>query len=305
MKTQLIILLILISSMFVSASIDISTNVDTKKYFEDDTRWTEYTLGTYQNPNQHLYSSQHYLNGDTLIDNTNYKKIFRVGNTNDYYVGALREANGKVYARLQYYDDEVGEYGEFLLYDFTAEVGDRIYSNAKEGSLSYPDGFEVTKIEKIVLENGQERKLFFVGFDIVWIEGVGSVKGLLSDAYWHPTNYSYTELVCFKQNNTQLYKNDTRCAKYDCCDITGILENKQDKAFLYENPIKDVLKVKNEEVNILSITIINQLGQILQTKTTLGAEYLEIDCSEYKSGIYFVKIQNKDSSIQTFKIVKS
>lgn len=64
----------------------------------------------------------HWFSGDTIIDNLQYKKVYRNKNyvNAPYLVALLREENGKVWCRKR-----MGNFStEKLLYDFSANVGE-------------------------------------------------------------------------------------------------------------------------------------------------------------------------------------
>ena len=172
--------------------------------------WTEYTINS-QN-NSIAFKSQYWTTDDIIVDGYTYTKV----EGKDHYHGAIREENGKIYALLEY-GDYLGS-GEFLLYDFTVQVGDVIKSTAREGSLSYSDGITVIQIDEVILETGEKRKRF--SFDITepWIEGIGSTSGLFHDAMAHLTNYTVSYLVCFQQDNTPIYVNTEKCLDENCCE---------------------------------------------------------------------------------------
>jgi hypothetical protein len=95
----------------------------------DNVVWTEYNINTQSN---YIVSKhQYWTANDTVIQGFTYTKVI----DKDRYLGAIREENGKIYARLEYYSN-MGFEDEFLLYDFTVEVGDVIKSTALEGALS-------------------------------------------------------------------------------------------------------------------------------------------------------------------------
>ena len=188
----------------------------------DNAVWTEYTINI-QYTNYIVAKSQYRIAGDTILNGHTYKKVI---DNKDLCIGAIREENGKIYACLEvaygYY--LLGD--EFLLYDFTLQVGDIIKSTASEGALSYPDGLTVIQIDTVTLENGEKRKRFFFNGTDPWIEGIGSTSGLFADATAHPTNYTVVDLVCFKKGNEILYVNEEWCQSNNCCDDlpSGIID---------------------------------------------------------------------------------
>jgi hypothetical protein len=276
-----------------------------ESYFSEGSTWTEFTLDTHSDPTRYVNSNQYFLSNDTLINGMPYRNFFYRDSQQLYYIGALREGEGKVYAKLENYGEDSGE---FLLYDFTLKKGDRIISSASEGILSVPEGLVVTKIDTIWLLNGESRKRFHFDRTAAWIEGVGSVGGFLNDTYWHISGFSEKILACFKQDNTQLYKDEVWCKSYDCCDIvSGIPQNKQKSGISFSgNTVKDNLSIyiTGEVLNApLSIYVINLAGNTICVKQAKGAKHVGIDFSGYKPGVYFVNVEAPGIRY-SYKIVK-
>jgi photosystem II stability/assembly factor-like uncharacterized protein len=69
---------------------------------------------------------------------------------------------------------------------------------------------------------------------------------------------------------------------------------------LYPNPVSNKLSIDNPGVPITSLSIFNTLGEIVFKELEPKQE---IETSFLKSGIYFVKVENK-SGFKTFKIIK-
>jgi len=66
---------------------------------------------------------------------------------------------------------------------------------------------------------------------------------------------------------------------------------------IFPNPTKDILYIKGESINNVSITSLE--GKLILSKTDVNSNYLEIDLSNYAKGIYLVKIMtNKGEKIE-------
>ena len=267
--------------------------------------WTECTINLLNN--SIASKSQYWTTDDIIVDGYTYTKVVN----KDRYLGAIREENGKVYALLEYggYWDS----GEFLLYDFTVQVGDVIKSTAIEGALSYPDGMTVIQIDEIILETGEKRKRFFFDITEPWIEGIGSTSGLFHDAKEHPTNYRVSYLVCFQQDNTPIYVNTEKCLDGRCCeeltnDDVAISNYQIDNGSIYPNPTKGITQITlpfEDTQKHLSIQILDSFGRILQNKVVPYQKQIEIDLSEYPSGLYCIAITSEGSnSFISYKVVK-
>jgi len=298
MKSKLLILLFL-SLAFISKA---------QTYFGNDACWTEFTINI--NTNWVVYKSQYYLDGDTILSGKIYKKVIGKSPNNleqpTYYIGAIREEAGKVFK--QYTDYETLVAGEFLLYDFNVKVGDTIHSTAPSGELSRKP--VVTKIDTIELLTGEKRKRIFFDQSIekIWIEGVGSVGGLFAEAYEHPTNYTTTHLVCFKQGGIEYYKNSSLCSDGTCCDVLTGLENpklKNPTISLSPNPTNRFVRLDfSTSMNkCKSIKLMDAVGNTLQKSTEIGNTDFELDLMSYNQGLYFVVIEF-EKSYELYKVIK-
>lgn len=151
--------------------------------------------------------------GDPVFMNDN--KYFPLLESTDstqtwYGHGYLREdtINQKVY----YY---TAEDGDCLIYDFSLEEGDSVVINNPYTNVW--DQLMVCDSVDIVTINGSIKKRLFFSSD-VWIQGIGSVKGLACSGNW---SMDHNELLCCYQNDENLYDNDT----YHSCYVDEFYPN--------------------------------------------------------------------------------
>ena len=290
---NLILIIVFSLSIFVS---------NAQTYFADDACWTEFTVNIFTNSVEN--KSQYYLDGDTLLNDKTYKKV--VNRFPNYYIGAIREEAGKVFK--QYTDYETMVDGEFLLYDFTVKVGDTIYSTSPSGELSQKP--VVTKIDTVELLIGEKRKRFFFdkSLEKIWIEGIGSIGGLFSEAYEHPTNGRISHLVCFKNDGIEYFKNSSLCPNGDCCDLLTAVYNPKSlipTTVLSPNPTNRFVRLDfSKTINSCkSVKLLNALGSELYKSTSINQFNFELDLMNYSSGLYFVVVEfEKDYEIH--KVIK-
>jgi len=277
-------------------------------YLSENNKWTEYVINIQSN--YITAKNQYWTAGDTIINGQTYKKIVthprpwpEIGDNG--YIGAIREDNGKVYAILRW-----GE-SEFLLYDYTIQVGDVIRSTSPEGYLSCP--LTVTQINEITLETGKKRKRFFLDEGITWIEGIGSTGGLFHDAMWHATNYTVSYLVCFQNDNIPIYIDDVHCLDRKCCeiipggetDIPQISTNKE--VVVFPNPTSGTffLSLPSSNCKHILIRILDNLGCEIYKQLHATSESIEVNISGYSSGSYYVIALDNESSLISYKIIKN
>lgn len=264
--------------------------------FADSTFWRTYAIDIRTNSINN--STLTFLIGDTLI----YKKLF-VGNYN--FEGGIRENDNKIYAQLEYFKAQ--ELGEILLYDFSVNINDTIVSNVTEGILSRLP--VVTEIDTIELYNNEKRKRFFLnGGEDIWIEGIGSIYGFLYPAFEHVTNYTMQHLVCFKQGDYILYRNDSLCTN-NCCiseiEMGMEYQSSANKIRCYPIPTKGTINI--EIANLTShepyvLKIYNVHGIELY-RTNSNIEKLQIDLSAFKGSVFYISLIFGHKNMR-YKIIK-
>jgi hypothetical protein len=142
---------------------DLQTGNDSTSYFGRESCWSYKAKIYVAIEIYHWVPVQWSLRGDTVINQKNYKQCSAY-----YPFTAIRQENQKIYAVDNTHSDE------YLLYDFGAEKGDIIYSEAQSGYISRTPTVE--DVDSIWLYNGERRKRIHISGD-TWIEGIGSVRG--------------------------------------------------------------------------------------------------------------------------------
>ena len=191
----------LLFALCLTARSQIST-VNNVPFVQDGKKWEMQVGGIEEN----LYGNR--IDGDTLIDGTNWKKVYNyifMADFNYPYYVALREVDKKVYAIAK--DSNKPR----LLYNFNLKVGD-IVNCGMEGNAfacllddgEQPDmllGFpfkaylRLDRIDTIQVSGSARRRFILTLLDafrepfekinnVVWIEGVGSGAGPFSP--WMP-----------------------------------------------------------------------------------------------------------------------
>ena len=81
--------------------------------------------------------------------------------------------------------------------------------------------------------------------------------------------------------------------------VLGIDDNNKQTAILYPNPTKNKVSISSE-IDIETIEIYNILGERLTTNLQNNT----VDLSNFNIGVYFLKTQDVNGSINTYKIIK-
>jgi hypothetical protein len=178
--------------------------------------------------------------------------------------------------------------GDELYYQFDVTVGQTIETYC----LGNPATLTVYSVSTITL-NGQQRTQVDLTVDgapvTSWIEGMGSMNGIVDPTAVFVTDY-WPFITCFYENGTLTWDNPGDMVT---CDLTlGVNDNEAVQLFsAYPNPVSDVLTIQVPQSVInqnTSIEIRNAEGRLVLIENTLGRHSVQIDMSEFPSGVYTV-----------------
>lgn len=85
------------------------------------------------------------------------------------------------------------------------------------------------------------------------------------------------------------------------CEVLSTLENDLSKITLYPNPVSDKLSFSGNSSEIVSLQIFSVQGKLIRKLNNLSTE---IDVSQLKAGMYFVKLISIDGKINNLKFIK-
>jgi len=313
-------------------------------------------------PDNHIWSvsTQKFMTyGDTSIHNKEYLKVycqnenipFEFDISQASYYCALRNdtLNKRVYTvypdlyppmyvyDYHYYSHPLfvaTDTTEFLLYDFSLNVGDTV-------SIYEYDGYDIFKVkmkrvEEIglfelfeditysnadslqILENGEQRKRilmriydpYYQEYDngvTAWMEGIGSIHGLtrhFPDGLWIFSG-GLCILLCYA-NEDELLLSTTWNINDNCHRFVpaSINENGSNiELTIYPNPTTDFIRIINmENINLYNcwIEIFDVSG-----KRVLLQKYGDIiDVSALNAGYYMLKVTSSNVNINTSRFVK-
>lgn len=311
MKTAFLLILVL---LFPFASKE-----QTYTPFPDSSAlWQEVLLPYPPGPMPAYLEHIHYtVSGDTLINSTLYKKLFKTDYnplcfqnfTGPYFFGGIRNDSNE--RKVYYYDVSTSE--EWLLYDFTLNVGDTVpptYNN-----VSYPELY-VESIDSVLI-GSDFRKRFIYSQEtyqpIQVIEGIGAESGLLGYmVFFESINY----LRCFHQNDSLLWINpraDSCNLETDTCLAISVPERIPDNRLMliYPNPASDHIylhlypEILRPSADI-RIEIYNSFGEKLAENQVPKWQYMfSFNVTGLSNGLYIIvlKINQRTLSTKKFLIV--
>lgn len=261
-----------------------------------------------------LWRFRYGVQGDTIINNTNYTKVYSLFDTTlvhpwSTYFGGLRENDNKQVFLL------MPGFEETILYDFSLEVGDTIWFNIG-GGLCYDaiDFWEeehykvVSSIDSVQIENNEYRKRwqfedYLMGDS--WIEGIGSTiwfgafNPIISALSLCGDNYSF---ACFKQNNEVLFLDNDYCDQCFCQLLTQIKKEKPDNAKtinIYPNPASELifLELNNLGLPQNHVEISNILGEVVYETYLNDKTKTSIKINDWTKGIYLIQVSNSNDQL--------
>ena len=291
------------------------TNLITAQNIVDTTKmWRNRIIGFECNSNSYLerYTETIIFEGDTTIDFKQYKKILRATDEFysqwEFYAFIREDVNEKVFIRT---DTSLQEY---LLYDFNPAINDTFtvyslfdytYLNAEYGIVS--NVMKVDSIDTIFIA-GKNRKRISIGCDNCmeeyWVEGIGNLEnGILHNQMGY-FNSITQNLLCVYNSDTLLYVNPeiNSCYEYYECPTNIVEENETKKITIYPNPVTETSTLKiNTSLYNNTLEMYNNQGKLLKI-IEMDNEYV-INRKDFKSGIYFYLIRNKEDLLGKGKFI--
>lgn len=295
---KLFVLLLLISLI-----ISISKISSAQSLVEDGMSWSIY-WGNYHPLGSSHGTEMYKVFGDTIINFVQYKKLNGCNDTDcvsfGFNSGIRQDSTNKVY-QLNYTGSEL------LLYDFNLNPNDTFIGDCFLGWGGLQYSMVVDTVDSVMIENGEYRKrITFVDYNFnyqvdVWIEGIGSIYGIIYSGFAKCAYDMDFTLLCCKKFNELLYINDY----YNTCYIpwTSAEKFETDNDFLlYPNPFSEYFVVSNH--GITKIELFDLYGRLVYEKLTdFSEEKYKINPGKIDSGVYFLK-STTDKGVVINKLIK-
>ena len=258
--------------------------------------------------------SQFYLEGDTLINETLYHKIYENGMYfNSYpqppsywgthYRGCYRNdiVNKKVFYISNY--DNPNE--EVLLYDFNLEIGDTVQTYLTLSAqipkiVESIDSILISSIDNIYAKRYKLSDLM----DLYIVEGIGSMGGIVDeilDGFEHAN-----DVICFQNENSDL--NWDNGGNNSCDIISKIPEIAicNSEMTISPNPahskIEVILPKTIDDSNVV-IHFYQINGDLLKTvKINHSSSIISVE--SFNQGVYLVEVLVDGSSLMRSKFIK-
>ena len=282
-------------SIYTNAIVSVSAFGDVTNLRVEDT-W----LGEVE---QDGYTWREYLVPDPYGDTT----------TTSYFI---REENGQWILKNTEWPNQ--ELDEFLLYDWSASVGDTLQSASAYQLYDGPFELRVDSIQEQEFLDGSIRKVFHLtnldietSFPLIWIEGIGPMDGVMLNAGGSSLVDAGEVLICAHLGNTHVYESDyiQYLVNYENCmwDPVGVAEIDHSQIEIFPNPVDDIISVRKVNGNFGKASRIEiadlHCRIVLSEELAGGKGIIELDLSSIDSGIYLLRMTTENGKTLTEKIV--
>jgi len=184
-----------------------------------------------------------------------------------------------------------------LMYDFSLEVGDTLFSQFSEGE------FVITQVDTITLLNGEQRKMFHSGLGVPYIESVGGMNGL-HEQLWYPLSGGYSLSECMKIGDVLIWGEG---GTGSCIGFlsTNNQQSTINSVRLFPNPVTSNLTVSIESRhNLWTYDIIDLFGKSHLQGLIIDSE-LTVNVVSLSKGIYLIRLRTEKGITTQKKFVKS
>lgn len=251
------------------------------------------------------------IDGDTLVNELVYNKL---SDPNYGMYALLREdsASKRIYIR--------GTDSDNILYDYSLNVGDTFLA-PERNMVVY--ALILDSIKEAFLPNTSvtlsvdSPKVYYfkqlgssLAQPVIWIEGIGSVAGLLHPGYaFFGNEQTNSVLICHFLNDAIDYHFNgiSFIGRSDSCfwNPVGIKKMNGGKLDLnvLPNPAVDQVKIRitGDDVNFAQLWVTDITGRLFLQGTIRGTQ--EVNTLLWPPGIYLVRIITRDGNIRVRKLV--
>ena len=289
-------------NLLITITILISNFSNAQNYIPMLGDFTEWYVGiTFEGVSRYdFYTAE----GDTTIDNHSYK-FLNYYHFNKNFVIREDTDSGKVYIRIP---AETNLNYDYLVYDFSLEVGDSIeVINPIAPAPFYPGIYYVDSIKEMEFYQDIRKVLFLSQRNergehynfTYWIEGIGSAS-LVNSPGEGPDLSGIGVLKCYYKDSQPYYIDNSDTNFSPCTSNFNGLSNFgwHPSLSIYPNPAKEyiIVGITGNEITPTEINIVDLLGRTYYSKVEQREDTLVISISHLPSGIYLLRLSNKPNS---------
>jgi len=248
----------------------------------------------------------YFTEGDTLVDNKNYKVLDGYHYISRTFLLREEVTTKKVFLNLIQPKGNT----EYLLYDFSMNVGDSI--DMKNPISPFVENAGYYQLDSIVSTpiNNKNHRFFYLSptpsnttssNPAIWVEGIGSLS-LINAPSGKPDFNEAGKLSCFFKEGS-LYYSDLTVVSACSPNVLEIANDRQ------EASQPEIIKLAEHHyqlthaMNISSVHIFDLTGQKIKEMTNKDGDKVNINLSGYPSGIYLMVVTSNNQRHTTFKIL--
>lgn len=252
-----------------------------------------------------INKTQYSIDGDTIIGSYIYKKV-NCANYTGFYTGFISNGYGPstfCFAfrndipnkKVFIYKNIAGLYKDTLWYDFNLTIGDTLKNKtfAFDSSGVMPPAI-VTSIDSTLI-CGEYNKTFRFGINCSFgnlIEGVGFTSSFVQT--------SSIEMCAFEP--TYMHTTTFSCTSVSVNELSNSSENSRG---LFPNPVINILQINYADQNLIlpiAYSIFDYSGRIVCND--IYTDDKVFDVSKLKSGLYLIRLQDKQQKTFQSRFVK-
>lgn len=200
----------------------------------------------------------------------------------------------------------------YKIYDFSKQTpGDTILfdtTSFPHTCYGYPY-LTIKKIDSILIKGSYRKQYEFIEQGEIWVEGIGSLRGLLSPFIMQVTCSCVNALVCNLQNDSMYYYSSTyNSSAYNYCICNDPLSTNnisvKNKFSIFPNPFSSQTTLQTAgRLHNASLTIYNSVGQTVKRIDNLIGQTIIFHRDNLPTGLYFVRLTQDGNTISADKFV--
>ncbi|NND63582.1 MAG: T9SS type A sorting domain-containing protein [Flavobacteriaceae bacterium] len=250
----------------------------------------------------------YYTNGDTIVDSKQYKVLDGFHYISRTFLLREEVSNKQVY--LTRVIDE-NSWEEFLLYDFSLEVGDSIEMMNPITPFPANGGyFTVDSIISRELNDGNEYDHFYFSpspsnqtstNNAKWIEGIGSMS-IINAPGGDPDINGAGHLSCYFKDGVSVYSNlDSISSCEAFLDIPKLYKPKLELKAVYNAAQNELLIRSSTKLKFIDLYDIR--GRRVKSQANFNSTFVGIDTSSLQQGNYILVAYDRELRKRTMQIL--
>ena len=301
-------------SLIVTCTIMNSSSAQ-NEYFSNNASWGV-SKGWFEQWSASYVNVVYTSNGDTVINDVTYVKLFEDGISISYYYpgpndppgtqsyynenaygqpilfGYFRSEDMKMYRWLPEQNEEI------ILYDFDVEVGDTLFVNES----IYPQILVAAQVDSVVIGGEYRKHILTSGGEgnlitNQFVEGVGNLAAGLCGLAGYNISFIGDQLMCYSYNgdNFDLYSssNQELLATENACEFVLAIDELDPPVIqIFPNPSSDMVSVYFEDRNATTeARILDATGHLVLQKAAISSP-MQVSVADWPDGLYFFQLGN-------------